>query len=92
MYPCHAGLDPASMNSGPWIAAQARNDSHLKPVLLQFLWSNRRLQQHHQELTNLKRGKLRFQGIEQRPDLRRVGHHTANQPDALGIFEFIGLS
>ena len=36
MYPCHAGLDPASMNSGPWIAGQARNDSHLKPVLLKF--------------------------------------------------------
>ena len=36
MSSCHAGLDPASMNSGPWIAGQARNDSHLKPALLQF--------------------------------------------------------
>ena len=24
---CHAGLDSASMNSGAWIAGQARNDS-----------------------------------------------------------------
>ena len=24
------------MNSGPWIAGQARNDSHLKSTLLQF--------------------------------------------------------
>ena len=36
MSSCHAGLDPASMNSGPWIAGQARNDSHLKQALLQF--------------------------------------------------------
>ena len=28
--------DLAPMNSGPWIAGQARNDSHLKPTLLQF--------------------------------------------------------
>ena len=34
MYLCHAGLDPASMSLGPWIAGQARNDSHLKPALL----------------------------------------------------------
>ncbi|MBG6071623.1 hypothetical protein IWX87_001376 [Polaromonas sp. CG_9.7] len=36
MSSCHAGLDPASMNSGPWIAGQARNDRHLKQALLQF--------------------------------------------------------
>ena len=41
MYPCHAGLDPASMNSEPWIAGQARNDNHLKPALLQFPYSIR---------------------------------------------------
>ncbi|WP_422623750.1 hypothetical protein, partial [Rhodoferax sp.] len=26
---CHAGLDPASMNSEPWIADQVRNDNLL---------------------------------------------------------------
>ncbi|MGB4583079.1 MAG: hypothetical protein WBI05_02980, partial [Rhodoferax sp.] len=29
---CHAGLDPASMNSEPWIADQVRNDSLLSCV------------------------------------------------------------
>ena len=36
MSSCHAGLDQASMNSGPWIAGRARNDRHLKQALLQF--------------------------------------------------------
>jgi len=26
MHSCHTGLDPASMQSGPWIADQVRND------------------------------------------------------------------
>ncbi len=34
---CHAGLDPASMQSGPWIADQVRNDSYFKPALSEFL-------------------------------------------------------
>ena len=34
---CHAGLDPASMQSGPWIADQGRNDSHFEPALSEFL-------------------------------------------------------
>ena len=44
MYLRHAGLDPASMNSGPWLAdaetpdlIRGRNNSHLKQVLLQFM-------------------------------------------------------
>ena len=37
MHSCHAGLDPASMQSGPWIADQVRNDSHFKPALSEFL-------------------------------------------------------
>jgi hypothetical protein len=41
-------------------------------------------------LINVKRRKLHFQGIEQRPDLRRVGHLTVSHRDAFGILEFIG--
>jgi len=33
---CHTGLDPVSMQSGPWIADQVRNDSHFTPVLSGF--------------------------------------------------------
>lgn len=44
----------------------------------------------HQELINLKRRKLRFQGIKQRPHLRRVQHHTVNQRGPLVILKFIG--
>ena len=36
MHCCHTGLDPVSMQSGPWIADQVRNDSHFTPLLSGF--------------------------------------------------------
>ena len=80
------------LNSEKTSKSPAQKNVLCKPICI----GNKTISGHgpvsHLEMINLKRRKLGFQGIEQCPDLRRVGHHAVNQFRKLGILDFIGLN